>query len=89
MITDEEWKKLKVGDVIWYADQHALKPEKLIITKITENLVYFNKTRFDKKDYLLHSSLNDATQAVNFRLEKRIEKIQHQIDENLKQLEQE
>jgi len=37
----------------------------------------------------LHSSLNDATQAVNFRLKAHIEKIQHQIDENLKQLEQE
>ncbi|MWP61086.1 hypothetical protein [Gilliamella sp. Pas-s25] len=87
MITDEEWKKLKVGDVIWYTDQHALTPEKLIITKITKNSVYCDKTRIDKESYLLHSSLNDATRAVNFRLEKRIEKIQHQIDKNLKQLE--
>lgn len=89
MIIDEKWKKLKVGDVIWYADQHALKPQNLIIVKITKNSVYCDKTRIDKESYLLHSSLNDATQAVNFRLEKRIEKIQHQIDENLKQLEQE
>lgn len=89
MITDEEWGTIKVGDVIWYADQHALTPEKLIITKITEKCVYCDNTRINKNDYLLHSSLNDATQAVNFRLEKRIEKIQHQIDENLKQLEQE
>lgn len=89
MITVEEWQKLKSGDVIWYTSQLALKPEKLIITKITENLVYCDKTRFDKENYLLHSSLNDATQAVNFRLKAHIEKIQHQIDENLKQLEQE
>lgn len=89
MITDEEWEKLKSGDVIWYADQHALKPQNLIIVKITKNSVYCDNTRINKNDYLLHSSLNDAMQAVNFRLEKRIEKIQHQIDENLKQLEQE
>ncbi|MWP48579.1 MULTISPECIES: hypothetical protein [unclassified Gilliamella] len=89
MITDEEWKKLKSGDVIWYADQHALTPEKLIITKITKQSVYCDKTRIDKESYLLHSSLNDATQAVNFRLKVHIEKIQHQIDENLKQLEKE
>ncbi|KDN11137.1 hypothetical protein [Gilliamella sp. Imp1-1] len=89
MITDEEWKKLKVGDVVWYTNQLALKPEKLIITRITKNLVYCDKTRFDWGDYLLHSSLNDATQAVNFRLKAHIKKIQHQIDENLKQLEQE
>ena len=57
--------------------------------KITENLVYCDKTRFDKENYLLHSSLSDATQAVNFRLKAHIEKIQHQIDENLKLLEQE
>ncbi|OCG71943.1 hypothetical protein A9G43_04100 [Gilliamella sp. Occ3-1] len=89
MITDEEWEKLKSGDVIWYTYQLALKPEKLIITKITENLVYCDKTRFDREDYLLHSSLNDATQAVNFRLKAHIDQIQHQINENLKELEQE
>ncbi|OCG35695.1 MULTISPECIES: hypothetical protein [unclassified Gilliamella] len=89
MITDEEWKKLKSGDVIWYADQHALKPQNLIIVKITKNSVYCDKKKIDKESYLLHSSLNDATQAVNFRLKAHIEKIQHQIDENLKQLEQE
>lgn len=86
MITDEEWKKLKVGDGIWYADQHALKPQKLIIVKITKNSVYCDKTKIDKESYLLHSSLNDATQAVNFRLKVHIEKIQNQIDENLKEL---
>ncbi|MCO6550679.1 MAG: hypothetical protein J6580_08345 [Gilliamella sp.] len=89
MITDEEWKKLKSGDVIWFTCENALKPQNLIIAKITENSVYCDKKKIDKKSYLLHSSLNDATQAVNFRLEKRIEKIQHQINENLKELEQE
>ncbi|OCG45670.1 hypothetical protein A9G34_00795 [Gilliamella sp. Choc4-2] len=89
MITDEEWKNLKSGDVIWYADQHALKPQTLIITKITENSVYCDNTRINKKSYLLHSSLNNATQAVNFRLKMQIEKIQQQIVENLKQLENE
>jgi len=43
MITDEEWKKLKSGDVIWYTYQLALKPEKLIITKITEILFIVTK----------------------------------------------
>ncbi|MWN89464.1 hypothetical protein GQ597_01885 [Gilliamella sp. Pra-s65] len=89
MITDEEWETIKVGDAIWYADQHALTPEKLIITKITKQSVYCDKTRIDKESYLLHSNLNNATQTVNFRLKVHIEKIQHQIDDNLKRLEQE
>jgi len=82
-------EKAKVGGCYLVHISTSVKTRKTHNYKNNRNLVYCDKTRFDKEDYLLHSSLNDATQAVNFRLKAHIEKIQHQIDENLKQLEQE
>lgn len=83
MITEKEWQKLKVGDVVWHASQDTVEPIKLIISKITKHRFYCGKSCFDKKHYIFFMSLADAIRAVNFRLKIQIEKIQAQIKSNL------
>ncbi|MFQ0991364.1 hypothetical protein [Gilliamella apicola] len=83
MITEKEWQKLKVGDVVWHASQDTVEPIKLIISKITKCRFYCNNRSFDKKHYIFYTRLSDAIRVVNFRLKIQIEKIQAQIKSNL------
>jgi len=83
MITEKEWQKLKVGDVVWLAHQEAVEPMRLIISKITEHRFYCGKSPFDKRHHIFYMNLPDAIQAVNIRLNAQIEKIKAQIKSNL------
>ena len=89
MITETEWQKLAVGDHIWCAHHSSMSPFAVTISRIAKKKFYTEKYAFYKNDNSFYAKLTDAVQAVNIRLNAQIEKIQHQIDENLKQLEQE
>jgi hypothetical protein len=88
MITDEEWKKLKVGDVIWHTPTNGVKAVKIKIDSLDENGLVCNGIWFPVDGVNLYLTIDDAIDAVDTKLKIKIEKIQQQINENLKELKQ-
>lgn len=62
MITDEEWKKLKVGDVIYVVnDLYDLQLTKTTISKITKA-----QLKLDRAEYLYVQTYNKSQSACLF-----------------------
>lgn len=89
MITEEEWKNLKAGNVIWFALLESGTTIGFPISKISKNKIYCYGFQIERDNDFVYLKHADAINSVISHVKYLITRLQKCIDTNLEQLEKE